>query len=85
LGYSTAEMTRGLLPDPEVERIKAYILQHLDENITPKSIVEELGLPNSSTRHRFHYKTGISMPEYIRRQRREKEKQAAENEESTVT
>lgn len=77
-------MTKGLLPDPEVERIKAYILQHLDEDITPKSIVEDLGLPNSSTRHRFHYKTGISMPEFIRRQRREKEKLTAENEESTV-
>ena len=60
-------------------------MQHIDEDITPKSIVEELGMQNSTTRHLFHYKTGISMPEFIRRQRLEKEKQSTENEESTVT
>ncbi len=69
MNHLAVDLTLGRTPDPNVEKIKGYIIQHIDEDISPKSVIAFFGLPYNKTRTLFHKKTGETMAAYIRRLR----------------
>ena len=62
--------------DRRLVQIRDYIIEHIDEDITPKSVIEKFGMPYKDTCGMFTIRMGESMSSMIRRL---KAKRAAEN------
>lgn len=71
MSHLAADLVLGQMPDANIEKIKEYIIQHIEEDISPKSVIKRFELPYNKTRTIFHAKTGETMAAYIRRLRHE--------------
>ena len=69
MSHLAADLVLGQMPDANIVIIKEYITQHIEEDITPKSVIKRFELPYNKTQTIFHTKTGETMAEYIRRLR----------------
>ncbi len=58
--------------DRKMVEVRNYILAHIDEDITPRSVTEHFGLPYNRTRAVFTSDMGESMSSMIRRLKAER-------------
>ena len=56
----------------DVKFMESYIQKHLDEKITPKSIIDHFGMDYQHARRRFYLYHGEYMTSYINRLREER-------------
>ena len=59
----------------DVEVMDTYIRTHLDEKLTPKSIIDHFDMDYQYARNRFYLYHGEHMTSYIRRLRKERAKE----------
>ena len=66
--------------DPRLVQIRDYIMEHIHEDLTPRSVIEKFGMPYNVTRRMFTIRMGESMSSMIRRLKAKRAAQiAAEN------
>ncbi len=75
---------RGLKYVPrDLVNVRDYIIEHIDEDITPKSVIEHFGLPFNHTRSNFTIIMGESISSMIRRLKQERAEKASQEEGSS--
>jgi AraC-like DNA-binding protein len=62
----------------DVKYMETCILKHLDEKISPKSIIEHFGMDYQHARRRFYLYHGEYMTSYINRLRKERSMEITE-------
>ena len=65
----------GYYCSPSLEELRDYIVAHIDEDITPESVIEQFGLPYQLTLSSFQCRMGETMPEMIHRMKTERSKE----------
>jgi AraC-like DNA-binding protein len=77
-------MVRGLrYVDPRLIKMRDYIIEHIDEDLTPHSVIDPYGMPYNNTRYMFHSVMGESVEHMIRRLKQERAEKTAQDETSS--
>ena len=67
-------MVRGArYVDPRLIEMRDYIIEHIDEDLTPHSVIDSFQMPYNDTRYKFHSVMGESMGHMILRLKNEQE------------
>ncbi|WP_119308731.1 helix-turn-helix domain-containing protein [Cohaesibacter haloalkalitolerans] len=68
----------------QAERIRSHILNHLDEDLTIDSLSRQVGASKRSVQRNFKQYFGMTVTDFIRKQRLEKARQAIEKHGMTI-
>lgn len=71
-------MVRGVrYVDPRLIKMRDYIIEHIDEDLTPHSVIDSFQMPYNDTRYKFHRAMGESMGHMILRLNNEREEKSS--------
>lgn len=71
-------MVRGVRHvDRRLVEMRDYIIEHIEEELTPHSVIDPYGMPYNDTRFMFHSVMGESMGHMIQRLKNEQAEKAS--------